>query len=104
LSNKNNVITGIMTLECVELAVFYTDGYQTREGGFGFKLSSPAGVFSAQLSALFMALRHIREVIQPPEKCLIITDSLSSIKAMLSRRILYLIRSYMKASNCALTL
>jgi hypothetical protein len=50
-------------------------------------LSSPAGVFSAELSVLFMALRHIREVIQPPEKCLVPTDSLSSIKAMLSRRI-----------------
>jgi hypothetical protein len=50
-------------------------------------LSSPAGVFSAELSALFMALRHIREVIQPPEKCLILTDSLSSIRAMLFRRI-----------------
>jgi ribonuclease HI len=50
-------------------------------------MSSPAGVFSAELSALFMALRHIKEVIQPPEKCLILTDSLSSIKAMMSRRI-----------------
>jgi ribonuclease HI len=61
--------------------------HRTGVGGFGFKLSSPAGVFSAELSALFMALRHVREVIQPPEKCLILTDSLSSIKAMLSRRI-----------------
>jgi hypothetical protein len=97
-----------MTSEYVESAVFYTDRYQTREGGFGFKLSSPAGVFSAELNALFMALRHIREVIQPPEKCLIIKDSLSSIKAMLSRRISWqtqpLVCMNMNASNGALTL
>jgi hypothetical protein len=65
----------------VESAVFYTDGsliersagfaiHQTGVGGFGFKLSSPAGVFSAELSALFIALRHMREVIQLPEKML----------------------------------
>jgi ribonuclease HI len=88
----------VVTSEYVESAVFYTDGslieggarfavHRTGVGGFGFKLSSPAGVFSAELSALFMALRHIREVIQPPERCLILTDSLSSIRAMLSRRI-----------------
>jgi hypothetical protein len=67
-----------VTSEYVESAVFYTDGsliegstgfaiHRTGVGGFGFKLSSPVGVFSAELSALFMALRHIREVIQPPE-------------------------------------
>jgi hypothetical protein len=50
-------------------------------------LSSPAGVFSAELSTLFMALRHIREVIQPPGKYLILTVSLSLINAILSRRI-----------------
>jgi hypothetical protein len=61
--------------------------HHTGVGGFGFKLSSPAGVFSAELSALFIALRHIREVIQPPEKCLILTDTLGSIRAVLSRRI-----------------
>jgi ribonuclease HI len=82
-----------VTSEYVESAVFYTDGslmearglLSTGVGEFGFELSSPAGVFSAELSALFMALRHIREVTQPPEKCLILTDSLSLLKAMLSR-------------------
>jgi ribonuclease HI len=88
----------VVTSGYVESVVFFTDGsliegsagfaiHRTGVGGFGFKLPSPAGVFSAELSALFMALRHIKEVIQPPEKCLILTDSLSSIKAMLSRRI-----------------
>jgi hypothetical protein len=88
----------VMTSEYVESAVLYTDGsfiegnagfaiHRTGKGGCGFKLLSPAGVFSAKLSTLFMALRHIRMVIQPPKKCFILTDSLSSIKAMLSRRI-----------------
>jgi hypothetical protein len=87
-----------VTSEYVESADFSTDGslierseeyadHRTGVGRLGFKLSSPAGVFSADLSALFMALRHIREVIQLPEKCLILTDSLSLIKAMLFRRI-----------------
>jgi ribonuclease HI len=88
----------VVASEYVESAVFYTDGsliegiagfavHRTGVDGFGFKLSSPAGVFSAQLSALLMALPHIREVIQPPEKCLILTDSLSLIRAMMSIRI-----------------
>jgi hypothetical protein len=57
----------VVTSEYVESAVFYMDGsliegsagfaiHRTGVGGFGFKLSSPAGVFSAELSALFMAL------------------------------------------------
>jgi hypothetical protein len=52
----------VVTSEYVESAVFYTDcsliegnaGYailQTGLGGFGFKLSSPAGIFSAELSS-----------------------------------------------------
>jgi ribonuclease HI len=56
-------------------------------GRFGHKILSPAGVFTAELSALFTALRHIAEVIRPPERCLILTDSLTSIKAILSRKI-----------------
>jgi hypothetical protein len=77
---------------------FYTDGsfidgstgfafHRTGEGGFGYNISSPAGIFSAELTVLFVTLRHIGEVIQPPEKCLILTDSLSSVKALLSREI-----------------
>jgi hypothetical protein len=59
-------------------------------GGFGHKIPSPADVFTAELSVLFTALRHNAEVIiQPPERCLIFTDNLSSIKAMLSRKIAY---------------
>jgi hypothetical protein len=78
--------------------IFYTDGslidgyacfavHQMGVDGIGNKVQGPAGVFTAELSALFTALRHFAEVIRPPEKCLILTDSLSAIKAMLSRKI-----------------
>jgi ribonuclease HI len=56
-------------------------------GGFGYNIIGPAGVITAELNALFTALRHIAEIIWPPERCLILTDSLSSIKAMLSSKI-----------------
>jgi ribonuclease HI len=61
--------------------------HQIGGGGFRYKILSQAGVFTAELSALFTALRHIAKVIRPPERCLIFTDSSSSIKAMLSRKI-----------------
>jgi hypothetical protein len=87
-----------VTATCAESMVFYSDGslidgcavlafHRTGEGGFGYKISSPAGIFTAELTALFVTLRHIEEVIQTPEKCLILTDSLSSVKALLSRKI-----------------
>jgi hypothetical protein len=66
---------------CVGFAV-----YQLSGGGFRRKILSPAGVFTPELSTLFTALRHIAEVIGPPERCLLLTDRLSSIKAMFSRR------------------
>jgi hypothetical protein len=47
--------------------------HQMGVGGFGHKTPSPAGVFTAELNALFTALRHIAEVIRPPERCLILT-------------------------------
>jgi hypothetical protein len=73
--------------------IFYTDGsviegcagfavHQMGMSGFGYKIQGPAGVFTAELSALFTALRHIAEDIRPPERCLILTDSLSSIRAI----------------------
>jgi ribonuclease HI len=61
--------------------------HRTREGGFGYKISNPTGIFTAKLTALFVTLQNISEIIQPLEKCLILTDSLSSVKALLSRRI-----------------
>jgi hypothetical protein len=54
------------------LMVFYMDvsliGFAfhwTREGGFGYKIPSPAGIFTAELTALFVKLRHVEEIIQP---------------------------------------
>jgi hypothetical protein len=48
------------------LMVFYTNGsligftfHWTREGGFGYKIPSPADIFTAELTALFVRLRHI---------------------------------------------
>jgi hypothetical protein len=78
--------------------IFYTDApliegcagfavHQMGVGEFEHKIPSPAGVFTAELSVLFTALRHIAEVIRPLVRCLIPTDSLSSIKAMLSKKI-----------------
>jgi hypothetical protein len=72
--------------------VFDTDGslidrctgfafHRAEESGFGYKISSPAGIFTVELTALFVTLRHIGVVIQPPEKCL------SSVKTLLSRKI-----------------
>jgi hypothetical protein len=43
--------------------------------------------FTAELTALFVTLQRIGEVVPPPEKCLILTDSLSSLKTSLSRKI-----------------
>jgi hypothetical protein len=63
--------------------------HRTEEVDFDYKLSSPAGILTAEFTALFVTLRHIAEVIQPPEKCLVLTDSLSSVKALLSRKILH---------------
>jgi hypothetical protein len=91
--------------------IFYTDGsliegcagfvvHQMGVGGFGHKILSPAGVFTAELSVLFTTLRHIAEVIRPPERCLILTNSLSSIKAMLSRKIAHQTRPLVFLNNC----
>jgi hypothetical protein len=40
--------------------------HRTGEGGFGYNISisNSAGVFTAELSALFVTMRHIGEVIQ----------------------------------------
>jgi hypothetical protein len=67
--------------------IFYTDGFfiegcasfvvqQMGVSGFGYKIQGPAGVFTAELSAVFTALQHIAGVIWTPERCLILTDSL----------------------------
>jgi hypothetical protein len=64
-------------------------------GWIWYKIRGTTGVFTAELSVLFTALRHIDEVIRPPKRCLILTDSLSSIRAMLSRKIAHQTHSLM---------
>jgi hypothetical protein len=49
---------------CAGVAVHQISG-----SGFGHKILGLAGVFTAKLSALFAALRHIAEIIQPLERC-----------------------------------
>jgi hypothetical protein len=46
-------------------------------GGFGYKIQGPAGVFTAELSAVFTALRHIGYMLR----------LYGTIKAMMSRKI-----------------
>jgi hypothetical protein len=94
--------------------IFYTDGsliercagfavHQMGMGRFGYKIQGPAGVFTAELSALCTALRHIAEVIRPPERCLILTDRLSSIKAICCLGKLHIRLTFwcMTVNNCA---
>jgi ribonuclease HI len=49
------------------------------------QLAKPSGVFSAEISAIRMALEHIQ--ICPRGQYLILSDSLSSFMAMQSRKI-----------------
>jgi hypothetical protein len=69
------------------LCIFYTDGFliescagfvvhQMGVDRFGYKIQGPAGVFTAELCAFFTALRHIAKINRPPERGLILTDSL----------------------------
>jgi hypothetical protein len=78
--------------------VFYTDGslidgcagfaiHLTEKSGFGFKITSPASIFTDKLIAFLVTLRHIEEAIQTSNGCLILTNSLSLVQALLSRKI-----------------
>jgi ribonuclease HI len=75
--------------------IFYIDGSMIDDvAGFaehnmnyetGRQLAKPSSVFSAEISAIRMALEHIQ--ICPRGRYLILLDSLSSFMAMRSRRI-----------------
>jgi hypothetical protein len=54
---------------CASFAV-----HQMGVGECGHRILSPAAVFTAELSALFTALRHTAEVIRPPERSLILNE------------------------------
>jgi hypothetical protein len=60
---------GSLLDECVGLVI-----HRTEEGGFGYKISSSTGMFTAELTALFVTLGRIVDI-QAREKCLILTDS-----------------------------
>jgi hypothetical protein len=56
-----------VTSRYAKSTIFYTDGplidgcagfaiHRTGEGGFDYKISSPAGIFTAELTALFPTL------------------------------------------------
>jgi ribonuclease HI len=77
-------------------SVLYTDGSRSREGTgcavfhhdnfeLKMKLSEPSGVFTAELSAILLALHHIKT--HNSGNFLIVTDSMSSILAIESQRI-----------------
>jgi hypothetical protein len=53
--------------ECAGFAI-----HRTAQSGFGYNISSSAGIFTAELTL---------------ERCLILTHSLSSVKALLSRKL-----------------
>jgi hypothetical protein len=71
-----------LSVGCAGFAV-----HQMGLAGIGHIIQSLAGIFTAELSALFTTLRLIAEVMRPPERFLILTDSLMSIKAMFSIKI-----------------
>jgi hypothetical protein len=54
--------------------------------GSGYKMPRPADIFTSELTVLLLSLQYIG-VIEPPEKCLILTDSLSSVDSLFPRKI-----------------
>jgi hypothetical protein len=88
--------TRLLIEGCAGLAV-----YQMGGGGFGQNILNLADIFTAELSALFTTLQHIAEVIRPPERCFLLTDSLRSIKDMLFRRIVHRAHPLVYVNNCA---
>lgn len=74
--------------------VIFTDGsrwdgrtgfgvYHGENFEVGYRLQEPSGVFTAELTAIFYALEHIRT--HQPGQYLILTDSMSSVCALQSR-------------------
>jgi ribonuclease HI len=77
-------------------AIFFTDGSKGEAGtGFGvcqlnggeisFRLREPSGVFTSELSAIFMALIQIGD--HHPGEFIILSDSMSSLRALRTQRI-----------------
>jgi hypothetical protein len=53
------------TASCIDGFLFFIEKWMrtTKEGGFGYEISSPASIFIKELTAFFVVLRHIVEVI-----------------------------------------
>jgi hypothetical protein len=77
--------------------VFYTDGslidgkagffvHNSIDCNIGFQLEGPCSVFTTELYAISTALSHMIQN-EPPGQFLILTDSLSSLKAMESKKL-----------------
>jgi hypothetical protein len=77
-------------------AVFFTDRskgemgtgfgvYQMNGGEISFRLREPSGVFTTILSAIFMAFVEIRD--HHPDELIILSDSMSSLRALQTRKI-----------------
>jgi hypothetical protein len=77
-------------------AVFFTDGskdeagtrfgvYQLNGGEISFRLQEPCGIFTSELSTIFMALVQIRD--HHPGEFIILSDSMSSLRALQTRKI-----------------
>jgi hypothetical protein len=63
---QTSMLLTVTARHAASIVFFYTDGidgcagfafHRTGEGGFGYKISSPAGIFTAELTALFVTLR-----------------------------------------------
>jgi ribonuclease HI len=101
-SNQDNLtmiaprVVAEITSEFDPDSVIYTDGSRSDSGtGCAFfhrdnfewslKLCEPSGVFTAELTAIVNALHHIKT--HNPGRFLIVSDSMSSIEAIKSRKI-----------------
>jgi ribonuclease HI len=96
--SENSLLMGVKAQEQLELfpshTKVYTDGSKTNTGvGFGCaipshdlfvscKINSETSIFTAELSAIQVALDEISKLTLPVKKVLIVTDSLSSVKAL----------------------
>jgi RNase H len=87
-------IVSSITARYARESVIFTDGSRidgkTGFGVFhgenfemGFRLVEPSDIFTAELTAIFYALEHIRS--HSPGRYLILTDSLSSVQALQTR-------------------
>jgi hypothetical protein len=57
--------------------------YQLNGGEISFRLREPSGVFTSELSAIFMALVQIRD---HPGEFIILSDTMSSLRALQTLR------------------